>query len=88
MLRILTFDLAGEMDLFFVRKLSLRKLEYINQIGEEEGSSVRQKHIIFNLSHDPYPSRGLMLCFDAQLLPQMALQGTEVHLLNHNIVCH
>lgn len=35
--RLLTFDLAGEMDLFFVRKLSLRKLECINQIGDEGG---------------------------------------------------
>lgn len=33
--RLLTFDLAGEMDLFFVRKLSLTKLVYINQIGDE-----------------------------------------------------
>lgn len=35
--QLLTFDLAGEMDLFFVRKLSLRKLECINQIGDEGG---------------------------------------------------
>lgn len=33
--RLLTFDLAGEMDLFYVRKLSLRKLEGINQNGDE-----------------------------------------------------
>lgn len=35
MLRLLTFDLAGEIDLFYVRKLSLRKLESINQNGDE-----------------------------------------------------
>lgn len=63
--RLLTFDLAGEMDLFFVRKLSLRKLECINQIGEEGGMECEGKHINLNLSHDPYPSRGLTLCFDA-----------------------
>lgn len=35
MLRLLTFDLAGEIDLFYVRKLTLRKLESINQNGDE-----------------------------------------------------
>lgn len=40
MLRILTFDLVGEMDLFVVRKLSFRKLECVNQIGEEKMGSV------------------------------------------------
>lgn len=84
MLRIPTFDLAGEMDLFFARKLSLRKLERISQIGVERQSTASQRHIILNLSRDPYQSGGLMLCFDAQLLPQMALQGTGVCLLNQN----
>lgn len=37
MRRLLTFDLAGEMDLFFVRKVSFRKLEYINHIDDEGG---------------------------------------------------
>lgn len=37
---LLTFDLAGEMDLFFVRKVSLRKLECINQIGDEGGGGL------------------------------------------------
>lgn len=63
---LLTFDLGGKMDLFFVRKLSLRKLECINQIGDEGGWSVRGgKHIKLNRSYDPYPDRVLMLCFDA-----------------------
>lgn len=63
--RLLTFDLAGEMDLFFVRKLSLRKWERINQIGNEGGMECEEKHINFNLSRDPYPSRELALRFDA-----------------------
>lgn len=41
-----------------------------------------------NRSHDPYQSTGLVLCFDAQLLPQIALQGTGVCLLNQNLACH
>lgn len=44
MLQILTFDLQGEMDLFFARKLSHRKLECINQIGEEGGRRVDESH--------------------------------------------
>lgn len=39
--RLLTFDLVGEMDLLLVRKLSLRKWECINQIGDEGGVGVR-----------------------------------------------
>lgn len=62
--RLLTFDLVGEMDLFFVRKLSLRKLECINQIGNEGGMECEEKCINLNLSHDPYPCRELALCFD------------------------
>lgn len=34
--RLLTFDLAGEIDLFPARKLSFRKLECINQFGDGE----------------------------------------------------
>lgn len=67
MLWLLTFDLAGEMDLFFVRKLSLRKLECISQIGDEGGMQCEGKHINLNMTHDPYPRRGLTLCFDVCL---------------------
>lgn len=63
--QLLTFDLAGEMDLFFARKLSLRKLECINQIGDDGEMECEGKHISLNRSYDPYPSKGLMLCFDA-----------------------
>lgn len=45
MLQILTFDLWGKMDLFFARKLSHRKLECINQIGEDGGRSLDESHI-------------------------------------------
>lgn len=58
---LLTFDLAGEMDLFFVRKLSLRKLECINQIGNEGGMECKEKRINLNLSCDPYPNRELIV---------------------------
>lgn len=66
---LLTFDLAGEMDLFFVRKVSLRKLECINQIGDEArrggGGSVRGKisTLIRDMIH--IEVGGLTLCFDA-----------------------
>lgn len=52
MRRLLTFDLAGEMDLFFVRKLSLRKLECINQRGNDRGTISEEKHIKSNQCHD------------------------------------
>lgn len=73
---LLTFDLAGEMDLFFVRKLSLRKLECINQIGNEGGMECKEKHINLSLSCDPYPNRELILCFHALPCPHTELQGT------------
>ncbi len=63
--QLLTFDLAGEMDLFYVRKLSLRRLECINQIGDDGGMEREGIHINLNLSRDPYLSKGLTLCFDA-----------------------
>lgn len=59
--RLLTFDLAGEMDLFFARKLSLRELECINHIGDEGGPECEGKDINLNLSCDPYPRRGSTL---------------------------
>lgn len=67
MLRILTFDLAGEMDLFVVRKLSLRKLECVNQIREE------------GKAQDPkaWSTSKLVVCFDSKLFTKCY---TYIHL--------